>query len=229
METFLVIGLGNPGAKYARTRHNAGFDVVEILASQMGIRLHKLRYRALIGEGVYEGKRIILAQPQTFMNLSGESVRPLVQWYKPGLSNIIVVYDDVDLPPGTIRVRPSGSAGTHNGMRSVISELGEKDFPRVRVGIGNPPPEFELFDWVVSHYETEQARKTAFDSFMDAADAVCMIIRENVETSMRAHNATKGRRSVKPNQVSPPEPPSEVPPPEPCKEPDSLGIPTSYK
>ena len=188
MEIFLVVGLGNPGAQYARTRHNAGFDVVEILACQMGIRLHKLRHRALIGEGVYENKKVVLAQPQTFMNLSGESVSLLYKWYKPSLANVIVVYDDVDLQPGTIRVRPSGSSGTHNGMRSVISEIGETNFPRVRVGIGGPPPEFELVDWVVSHYETEQARKVAFDSFVQAADAVCLIIREGVEASMRAFN-----------------------------------------
>lgn len=187
----MVIGLGNPGAKYARTRHNAGFDIVEILSSQLRIRLHKLRYRALIGEGVFEEKKVVLAQPQTFMNLSGESVSLLLKWYKPSLSNVIVVYDDIDLPPGTIRVRPSGSSGTHNGMRSVISEIGETEFPRVRVGIGGPPPGFELADWVVSHYETEQARKTAFDSFISAADAVCMIIRDSVEASMRAHNQNK--------------------------------------
>jgi len=161
---------------------------VEILASQMRVRLHKLRHRALIGEGVYENKKVALAQPQTFMNLSGESVSLLIKWYKPSLSNVIVIYDDVDLPPGTIRVRPSGSSGTHNGMRSVISEIGETDFPRVRVGIGSPPPDFELVDWVVSHYETEQARKAAFDSFVQAADAVCLMIREGVETSMRAFN-----------------------------------------
>jgi len=188
MEVFLVVGLGNPGAKYARTRHNAGFDVVEILASQMRVRLSKLRHRARIGEGVFENKKVVLAQPQTFMNLSGDSVSLLLKWYKPSLSNVIVVYDDIDLPPGTVRVRPSGSSGTHNGMRSVIGAIGGTDFPRVRVGIGGPPLLFELADWVVSHYETEQARKVAFDSLVEAADAVSMIIREGVEASMRAFN-----------------------------------------
>jgi len=188
METFLVVGLGNPRAKYVRTRHNAGFDVIEILASQMRVRLSKLRHRALVGEGVYEGKKVVLAQPQTFMNCTGESVSLLMRWYKLCLSNVIVVYDDIDLPPGTIRVRPSGSSGTHNGMRSVISEVGERDFPRVRIGIGAPPPEWELSDWVLSHYETEHARKVAFDSLMEAADAVRVIIQEGVEASMRTFN-----------------------------------------
>ena len=200
----MVVGLGNPGAKYARTRHNTGFDVVEILSSQLRIRLHKLRHRALFGEGVYEGKKVVLAQPQTFMNLSGESVSLLIKWYKPSLSNVIVVYDDVDLPPGAVRVRPSGSSGTHNGMRSVISEIGGTGFPRVRVGIGSSPPGFELADWVLSHYETEQARKVAFDSLLAAAGAVSMIIRENVEASMRAYNQKVKVREGGDGQGAPP-------------------------
>lgn len=184
----MVVGLGNPGERYARTRHNAGFDVIEILASQLGIRMNKRKSQALLGEGVLDGAKIVLVKPQTFMNLSGESVAPLFQWYKPKLSDLIVVYDDVDLPMGSIRVRASGSAGTHNGMRSVTSLLGQCNFPRVRVGVGNPPPEWDLADWVLTHYESEQARKIIYDSYLAAADAVRVIITQDVAYSMQKHN-----------------------------------------
>lgn len=188
MELFLVVGLGNPGDRYAHTRHNAGFDVVDILSQLTRIKVSKLRGHALVGEGKYNGHKLILAKPQTFMNLSGESVGPLVSWYKPERQRIVLVYDDIDLRPGTIRVRPGGSSGTHNGMRSVIASLGYNDFPRVRVGIGAPPEGYELVDWVVSHYNTEEARAVAFDSYMRAARAVLTLIDDGVEAGMRANN-----------------------------------------
>lgn len=188
MDTYLVVGLGNPGSKYAHTRHNVGFDVVEVLSQKTGIRLGKRKSRAIVGEGNWEGKRIILAQPQTYMNLSGESVVPLMNWYKPAPDHLILVYDDVDLPPGSIRVRASGSSGTHNGMRSIIGLLGRQDFPRVRVGIGGPPEGWDMADWVISHYPDAAARKVAFDSYLNAADAVLTLITEGVEPSMRKYN-----------------------------------------
>ncbi len=188
MDAYLIVGLGNPGDKYAHTRHNVGFDVVEILAQKTGTRLTKHRSRALVGEGTYGGKRIALAQPQTYMNLSGESVVPLASWYKAAPERLILVYDDVDLPLGTVRVRPSGSSGTHNGMRSVIGLLGREDFPRVRVGIGSPPQGWDMADWVISHYESAEARRVAFDSYMQAADAVLMLLDEGVEACMRTFN-----------------------------------------
>lgn len=200
MDVYLVVGLGNPGARYARTRHNVGFDVVEILAHQLNIRIHKHKSRAIVGEGTLNGKKIVLAQPQTFMNLSGESVVPLFQWYKPGLSNLIVVYDDIDLPMGSIRVRASGSAGTHNGMRSVIGLLGESEFPRVRVGIGSPPQGWALMDWVLTHYESEQAKQIAFDSYLAAADAIRLIIDENIASSMQKYNKKPPREKKLPEQ-----------------------------
>jgi len=188
MDTYLIVGLGNPGEKYARTRHNAGFDVVEILAVKTGIRLKKRRARALVGEGTYQGKRLILAQPRTYMNLSGESVAQLVKWLKPAPENLLLIYDDVDLPPGVIRVRPSGSAGTHNGMRSVIGQLGREDFPRVRVGIGPPPRDWDMADWVVSHYAGQEARQAAFGSYMLAADAALALVLRGAEAAMREFN-----------------------------------------
>lgn len=188
METFLIVGLGNPGQKYEHTRHNVGFDVVEVLAQKMNIRVAKRKSQALLGEGTYEGRRLVLVRPQTYMNLSGESVVPLMQWYKLEPSHLVVIYDDVDLPPGTIRIRPSGSPGTHNGMRSVTGLLGQSAFPRVRVGIGAPPEGWDIADWVLAHYADAQARKVAFDSYVDAADAALCIVRDGVDAAMRQYN-----------------------------------------
>ena len=136
---YLIVGLGNPGAKYQFTRHNTGFNAVEVLAQRLEIRLDKLKCKARIGEGRLGDERVVLAQPQTYMNLSGESVRELLNWYKCPLEHMIVIYDDIDLPPGRIRIRAKGSAGTHNGMRNIIYQLGRDDFPRVRIGIGRQP------------------------------------------------------------------------------------------
>lgn len=191
METYLVIGLGNPGTKYAHTRHNVGFDVVDILAQKLGIRVTRRRAHALTGEGLYEGRRMILAKPQTFMNLSGESIVPLLSWYRLPLDRLVVIYDDVDLAPGTIRVRASGSAGTHNGMRSIIGLIEETGFPRVRVGIGKPPEGWDMADWVTSHYPNTSARKIAFESYVAASEAVLTLVRDGVEAAMRAYNQKK--------------------------------------
>jgi len=196
MDTVLIVGLGNPGSQYAHTRHNAGFDVVEVLSQKLGIRMVKHKSRAVVGEGTHEGRKIVLAKPQTYMNLSGESVVPLVSWYKPLPERLILVYDDVDLPPGAIRVRPGGSAGTHNGMRSVIGLLGRTDFPRVRVGIGAPPAGWDMADWVISHYPTAEARKAAFDSYLLAADAVLSLVREGAEATMQKFNGKPAKEDA---------------------------------
>jgi PTH1 family peptidyl-tRNA hydrolase len=186
---YVVVGLGNPGRKYERTRHNAGFDAVELLAARHNIRLAKLKCKALIGEGTIGGERVALAQPQTFMNLSGESVRELVSWYKIDLSHLIVVYDDCDLPFGKLRVRERGSAGTHNGMRSIIYQLARDDFPRVRVGIGRQPEGWDLADYVLSGYHTEEERKIAYDALVKAGEAVEKIILEGVSKASEFANA----------------------------------------
>ena len=178
---YIVVGLGNPGRKYQHTRHNVGFDVTEILAQKYDIPIRKLMCRAAVGEGTIRGERVVLAQPQTFMNLSGESVVQLLNWYKTDASHLIVVYDDVDLPEGRLRFRPSGSAGTHNGMRNIVYLLGRDDFPRVRVGIGRPAEGWDMKDWVLATYATPELRKTMFDAYMNAADAVATLISEGVE------------------------------------------------
>ena len=178
---YIVVGLGNPGRKYEHTRHNVGFDVLEILSQKYDIPIRKLRCKAAVGEGTIRGERVVLAQPQTFMNLSGESVVQLLNWYKADTSKLIVVYDDVDLPEGKLRFRPGGSAGTHNGMRNIIYLTGKDNFPRVRVGIGRPAPGWDMKDWVLAPYQTPELRKTMFDAYMNAADAVATLIAEGVE------------------------------------------------
>jgi len=182
---YVVVGLGNPGARYARTRHNAGFDVAEILADRLGIKIGRALCKAKVGEGRVGAERVALAQPQTYMNLSGESVVRLMQWYKIGPENLIVCYDDADLPSGRLRVRAGGSAGTHNGMRSIIYLLGRDDFPRVRVGIGKPPPDWDIKDYVTSAYATPEARKLAFDGYVAAAGLIETVIRDGVEAASR--------------------------------------------
>ena len=180
---YVVVGLGNPGRKYEHTRHNVGFDVVDVLAQRNGISLARLRCKAVVGEGAITGERVALALPQTYMNLSGESVVQLVNWYKPERDQLIVCYDDVDLPEAKLRFRPGGSAGTHNGMRNIVYLLGRDDFPRVRVGIGRPPEGWEMKDYVLTGYPTKDERQRMFDAFMAAAQCVEALIGEGVEAA----------------------------------------------
>ncbi|MDO4867438.1 MAG: aminoacyl-tRNA hydrolase [Clostridia bacterium] len=178
---YLIVGLGNPGRKYMHTRHNVGFDVVEVLSQKFDIPIQRLCCKAAVGEGTIRGQRVALAQPQTFMNLSGESVVQLCNWYKPENDHLIVVFDDVDLPEGKLRFRTNGSAGTHNGMRNIIYLLGREDFPRLRVGIGRPPEGWDMKDWVLAGYNTPELRQTMFDAYMGAADVIAELIANGVE------------------------------------------------
>ena len=187
----IIIGLGNPGKEYHRTRHNVGFDVIDVLSEKLGIALTKIAMHGLIGEGFVGGEKVIQVKPQTYMNLSGQCVTELVNWYKAPMENVMVIYDDIDLPLGKLRLRASGSAGTHNGMRSVIGLLGRQDFPRLRVGVGKKPEGWELADWVLSHYQTEEDRKTQFDAFLLAADTVIDWVKNGWESAMRTANAPK--------------------------------------
>ena len=187
----IIVGLGNPGREYARTRHNVGFDVIDVLSEKLGIALTKIAMHGLIGEGFAGGEKVILVKPQTYMNLSGQCVTELVNWYKAPMENVMVIYDDIDLPLGKLRLRASGSAGTHNGMRSVIGLLGRQDFPRLRVGVGKKPEGWELADWVLSHYQTEEDRKTQFEAFLLAADTVIDWVKNGWDSAMRTANAPK--------------------------------------
>ena len=187
----IVIGLGNPGREYARTRHNVGFDVIDVLSEKTGIALTKSAMHGLIGEGFAGGEKLVLVKPQTYMNLSGQCVTEIVSWYKPELDRVLLVYDDIDLPLGKLRLRGSGSAGTHNGMRSVIGLLGRQDFPRLRVGVGQRPEGWELADWVLSHYQTAEERQIQFDAFLLAADVALDYMKNGLDSAMRLANTPK--------------------------------------
>ena len=189
---YIVVGLGNPGRKYEHTRHNVGFDVLQVLSQKLNIPLNKLRCKALTGEGRIGGERVVLAAPQTYMNLSGQSVVELLRWYKANAKHLIVVYDDVDLPQGRLRVRAGGSAGTHNGMRNIVYLTGRDDFPRVRIGIGKPEPGRDLAAYVLGKYPPE-ARQAMFDAFLRAADAVQAIVTDGAEAAMARFNGEGGK------------------------------------
>ena len=190
--TYIVVGLGNPEKKYEHTRHNVGFDVLQVLSQKLDIPLNKLRCKALTGEGRIGGERVVLAAPQTYMNLSGQSVVELLRWYKADAKHLIVVYDDVDLPQGRLRVRAGGSAGTHNGMRNIVYLTGRDDFPRVRIGIGKPEPGHDLAAYVLGKYPPE-ARQAMFDAFLRAADAVQAIVTDGAEAAMARFNGEGGK------------------------------------
>ncbi len=185
----IVVGLGNPGREYQRTRHNVGFDVIDVLSEKTGIPLLKTHLHGQIGEGFYRGKKLILVKPQTFMNLSGQCASEVLSWYKPDQQEILFIYDDVDLPLGHTRMRLSGSAGTHNGMRSVIGLTGRQDLPRLRVGVGKKPDGWDLADWVLSHYTTAEERQKQFDAFLKAGDAALLMLTDGADAAMRMANS----------------------------------------
>lgn len=187
-ETFIVVGLGNPGAQYAHTRHNAGFDTLQILSDRWHAPLNKKKCSGMLTEVTYEGQRVVLCQPQTFMNLSGQCVAELMSWYKVPLDHLIVIYDDIDLPLGRLRVRKAGSAGTHNGMRSILQHTSDQGFPRIRVGVGAKPEGWDLADWVLSHYQLREEQDAMKDAFVRAADCVEEWIKNGIEQAMQRFN-----------------------------------------
>ena len=154
----LIVGLGNPGAKYAGTRHNAGFSVIDELAERYNIKVDISKHKALIGKGIIKGEKVILAMPQTFMNLSGESVRAIMDFYKLTVEDLIVVYDDIDLDVGKLRIREKGSAGGHNGMKNIILHSGSQEFVRVRVGVGKKPEQMDLADHVLGRFGSNERK-----------------------------------------------------------------------
>ena len=190
-ETWLIVGLGNPGREYEKTRHNAGFRAMDILAQKLGCQPDKLKYQGLYCQATYQGKKLLLLKPQTFMNLSGRSVAPLAAFFKVPAKNIIVMFDDISLPPGRLRIRADGSAGGHNGIKSLIQELGNQDFPRVKIGVGaKPHPDFDLADWVLSAF-TAQEEKALQPALERAADAALAIIDHGVPEAANRFNGSK--------------------------------------
>ena len=190
---YLIVGLGNPGTKYAHTRHNVGFDVLDALSRKLGVSISREKDEALVGECFVGGQKGILALPQTYMNLSGEAVSRLVRWYKIEPENLLVVYDDIDIPQGHIRIRKNGSAGTHNGMRSIVGLLGYENFPRLRVGVGQKREGYELADWVLGHYIGEE-QEVADKAFQQAADAIVEYIEHGIESAMCKYNTKKPKK-----------------------------------
>ncbi len=184
----IVAGLGNPGQKYANTRHNAGFMVVDVLASWMGIAVSVKKCAALTGLGRIGAVDVLLAKPQTYMNLSGRSVAALLKQYRLSPADLVVVYDDLDLPPGRIRVRPKGGSAGHRGVQSIIDALGTQDFPRVRVGIGRPDgPEADPVDFVLAPLRGDEAEQLAKAAEL-AACAVRCLLTDGVEQAMNEYN-----------------------------------------
>lgn len=187
---YIIVGLGNPGSKYEGSRHNVGFASVDMLAQKQNIAMDFLRHDAVCGKGVIEGNKVILAKPQTFMNLSGKSVSELVNFYKAGTDGLIVIYDDIDLPPGQLRIRKKGSAGGHNGIKSIIERLGTDEFTRIKVGVGSKPAGWDLADYVLGHFAKEQEALME-DAYETAAKACVDIILNGADFAMNKYNAKK--------------------------------------
>ena len=186
---YLIVGLGNPGRQYESTRHNAGFICIDILAEKYGIKINKLKFKSLMGEGRIEGKRCLLLKPQTFMNLSGEAVRDAVEFYKIPTENVIVICDDISLEPGKMRIRRKGSHGGQNGMRNIIYHLKDDNFPRVKIGIGaKPNPEYDLADWVLSRFSQSEAKliKQVAD---DTVSAIEYMVKGDIDKAMSNYNS----------------------------------------
>ena len=187
-ETWLIVGLGNPGKEYARTRHNCGFRALDILAEKLNCRVDRGKFQGLYGQCSYQGKKLLLLKPQTYMNLSGRSVLQLSAYFSVPPQRIIVLFDDISLEPGRFRVRGDGSAGGHNGIKSIIQELGSQDFPRVKIGVGaKPNPEYDLADWVLSSFSALE-EKALLPALERAADAALCIIDKGISDTANRYN-----------------------------------------
>lgn len=183
---YIIVGLGNPGKKYENTKHNVGFITLDFLADKNNIKINKIKHKALVGEGTISGQKVLLVKPQTFMNLSGNSVKEVMDYYKVDIENLIVIYDDVDIPMGRLRVRKKGSAGTHNGMRSIIYDLQEDGFPRVRIGIGGDR-KMSLAGYVLGGFGKEE-KSTMEDTVKKAAMAIECMIEKGIDIAMGEYN-----------------------------------------
>jgi PTH1 family peptidyl-tRNA hydrolase len=191
--TYLIVGLGNPGRKYARNRHNVGFMVVDRLAIHLGVKFTRMEFKALVAKETYQGKRLILAKPQTFMNDSGKAAGALLNFYKLAHENLLVVYDDVDLPLGVLRLRPAGGSAGQKGMRSIIERLGVETFPRLRVGIGRPPGRMEAADYVLQDFS--KAETEILGQLLDfAVEATLTAITQGIDKAMNQFNRQTDER-----------------------------------
>ena len=192
---YIIAGLGNPGRKYENTRHNMGFIAVDLLAEKYGIKVDKIKFKALVGEGRIAGRKVLLVKPQTYMNLSGESIREVMSFYKEDIENLIVIYDDIDIPTGTIRLRKKGSAGTHNGMRNIVYLLADDGFPRIRVGIGSEK-KVDLINYVTGGV-TKGEKELLEGALLKAADAAAAIVEKGIEKAMNEYNVKPKKEKEK--------------------------------
>lgn len=184
---YLIVGLGNPEADYSRTRHNMGFDVINKISEKYDIKVNKTKFKALYGNGIIDNKKVILVKPQTYMNLSGESVQQFVDFYKIENKNLLVIYDDIDTIPGKIRIKKVGGPGTHNGMKSVVSCLNTEEFVRIRVGIGMPEFKGDLINYVIGHIPEDEYNELQKGVSL-ASDAVDEILKNGVDIAMNKYN-----------------------------------------
>ena len=184
---FVIAGLGNPGLLYQRTRHNAGFQALDVIADELNIKVTKRGFSGVYGEGVYQGERVVLVKPTTYMNLSGDCIQALLHFYKCPVERLVVLYDDIDLPVGALRIREKGSAGTHNGMRSIIACVGSENFPRIRIGVGDRTGDKDLKDHVLGKPSKEE-QKLLESAFCDATNAAKLILENNLPEAQARFN-----------------------------------------
>ena len=188
---YIIAGLGNPGKRYEHTRHNMGFSTIDKIAEELKIKVDKIKFKALVGEANFSGQKVVLVKPQTYMNLSGQSLREVMNFYKLPLENLTVIYDDIDIRTGTIRIRKSGSAGTHNGMRNIIYNLADDGFPRIRIGIGSER-RGDLADFVTGGFAKEEVPLFE-DAVMRAAKAALAIVSDGIDKAMNEYNVREKR------------------------------------
>ena len=194
-DMYIIVGLGNPDGKYRNTRHNIGFDVIDVIADRNRIEVGERKHRGLIGRGIVGGQKAVLVKPQTYMNLSGESVREVIDFYKADeKSELIVISDDISLDVGQIRIRRKGSAGGHNGLKNIILHLGHDEFQRVRMGVGEKPGGYDLVDYVLGHFSKEE-REVMDEAAVRAAEAVEVMIAEGADAAMNRFNQKSERRA----------------------------------
>ena len=188
---YIIVGLGNPDKKYQGTRHNVGFDVIDTIAEKYNISVDTKKHLAYVGKGVIEGQKVVLLKPQTYMNLSGESVRSVVDFYKADPeTEVLIIYDDVSLDVGQLRIRKKGSAGGHNGIKSIISHLGTSTFPRIKEGVGEKPKGYDLADYVLGKFSKAE-QEVMRDGYKNAVDAVALIVQDNIDKAMNDFNKKK--------------------------------------
>ena len=187
---YLIVGLGNPESDYSKTRHNMGFNVINKLSEKYNIEVNKSKFKGLVGNGIIEGQKVVLLKPQTFMNLSGESVIEAMNFYKIAEEELIVIYDDVDIEPGNIRIRRNGSSGTHNGMRSIVEHIKTENFARVRVGIGKPTGHMDMISHVIGHI-SEEDLESLNEGVETAKEAIIEMMKKDINSAMNKFNKKK--------------------------------------